>query len=90
MPVDAGTTYTLKYYTKWQENVSSNIFATVRNNADNNKIYDLPEVPFTSDWVQSNFEFVVPDTVSEIKIQFYKPNGFPPLFLDEFSLKVKE
>lgn len=88
--VDAGSTYSLSYHTSWQETVNQNIFATIRNNADNNKIYDLPEVPFTTDWVESTYEFVVPDTVSKIKVQFYKPNGFPPLFLDDFSLKLKE
>lgn len=88
MAVEAGATYSLRYFTKWRDEVSQNIFATVRNNADNNKIYDLPEVPFTTEWTESTYEFAVPDSVTEIKIQFYKPNGFPPLFLDDFSLKV--
>jgi len=88
--VETGETYTVSYFTSWRDPVTSNIFATIRNNADNSKIFDLPSVPFTTDWTESNFEFTVPDGITEIKIQFYKPSGFPPLYLDNVSIKVKE
>lgn len=88
--VEVGTTYRVSFQSRWRDEVSQNIFATIRNNADNEKMFDLPQVPFTTEWTESIYEFTVPDGITEIKIQWYKPNGFPPLYIDNVSIKVKE
>ncbi len=88
--VEPETTYVLKFFSKWREAVTQTFSGKIRNNADNELIYSLPDMPLTDQWQETIYEFTVPDTVNQLKMVFYKGQGFPPFFMDDVSLKVKE
>ncbi|HPF96780.1 MAG: glycosyl hydrolase [Flavobacteriaceae bacterium] len=89
--VDPGETYTLKFFSKWRDPVPNTFSAKIRNNNGNALLFSLPDMPQTDVWEETEYEFTVPNDVSEIKILFYKGQvnpTFPPFFLDDVSLKV--
>lgn len=88
--VEPGTTYTLRFHSKWKDSISETFAGTLRNNADNELLFVLPDMPMTDEWQETVYEFTAPEGVNELKMVFYKAQGFPPFFMDDVSLKVKE
>jgi hypothetical protein len=88
--VEPGTTYTLRFFSKWLETVTNSFSAKLRNNNGNDLLESLPDMPLTDQWEETVYEFTVPDGVTQLKMSFYKGQGFPPFFMDDVSLKVKE
>jgi hypothetical protein len=89
VPVEEGKTYIFKYNSKWNEAVANGFKPVIRNNIGNALLFTLDPVPLTTSWEETVYEFTVPAGVSELKIVFYKGQGFPPFFLDDVSLKLK-
>ncbi|MFH6768599.1 glycosyl hydrolase [Gaetbulibacter aquiaggeris] len=89
VPVEEGKTYIFKYNSKWRDAVTNGFTPVIRNNSGNAVLFTLNSVPLTTSWEETVFEFTVPAGVSELKIVFYKGQGFPPIFLDDVSLKLK-
>ncbi|MFH4969446.1 glycosyl hydrolase [Gaetbulibacter sp. M240] len=89
-PVEAGKTYVLKFSSRWLETVANSFQPVLRNNDGNALLLRLDPVPLGDSWADTVFEYTVPDGVSELKIVFYKGQGFPPFFLDDVSLKEKQ
>lgn len=88
--VEAGKTYTLKFWSKWSENISNSFAPMLRNNDGNALLYKLDPLPMTDTWEETTFEFTVPDGVTQLKIVFYKGQAtptFPSFYLDDVSLK---
>lgn len=90
VPVEAGKTYIFKFSSKWKDAVTSSFSPVLRNNSGNAILETLVNVPFSTTWEETVFEYTIPDGVSELKIVFYKGKGFPPFFLDDVSLKEKK
>lgn len=88
--VKPDTTYILKFFSKWKEAVPNTFSAKLRNNAGNDLLFSLPDMPMTDQWEEMVYEFTVPAGVTQIKMSFYKGQGFPPFFMDDVSLKVKK
>lgn len=88
--VEPGKTYNLKWFSKWRDPVTNSIFCSLRNASNNEAIDQTQDLPGTTEWTESNYEFTIPDGMSELRIQFYKANGFPPLYLDDVSLMEVE
>ena len=88
--VEAGKTYILKFNSKWRDPVTNSITPTLRNNSGNALLFKLDPIPLTDVWEETVVEYTIPAGVTELKIVFFKGNGFPPLFLDDVSLKEKK
>jgi hypothetical protein len=88
--VEPDTTYILKFFSKWRDPVNDSFSGKLRNNADNELLFSLPDMPKTTEWGETTYEFTVPAGVTQLKMVFYKVQGFPPFFMDNVSLKVKE
>lgn len=88
--VKPDTTYTLTFFSKWRENISNSFSAKLRNNADNALLFSLPDMPMTDQWEETTYEFTIPAGVTQLKMSFYKAQGFPPFFMDDVVLKVKK
>lgn len=88
--VEPGTDYTLKFFSKWSENTTMTFSGKLRDNADNSLLLSLPDMPLTDQWEETVYEFTVPDGVTQLKMVFYKGQGFPAFFMDDVSLKVSE
>ena len=88
--VEPETSYTLKFFSKWDEPVSSSFKPRVRNNEGNDLLYTLDFIPQTDTWEETVYEFTVPAGVTTIKLVFYKGQGFPPCYLDNVSLMLTE
>lgn len=87
--VQPNTTYTLRFFSKWRENVSQTFSGTLRNNDGNTLLFTLPEMPKTDKWEETVYEFKVPAGITKLRMSFYKAQGFPPFFMDDVSLKKK-
>lgn len=88
--VEAGKTYTLSYYSKWADNPPNAAFPVIRNNNGNEILFRTDGTPVSTEWEQTTYEFTVPEGVTELKVVFWKANGFPPFFLDNVSIKLNE
>jgi hypothetical protein len=88
--VTPGSNYTLKFHSKWSENITNTFTPIIRDhtvNGSSGVIHRLPDVPMTDTWIETIYQFQVPADVSIIRVVFYKSNGFPPFFLDDITLK---
>lgn len=85
--VEAGQSYRLSYYSRWLEQAPQPFTPTIRNNDGNALLFRTDETPVSIDWVQTTYDFTIPDGVSDIRVVFFKANGFPPFFLDDVSIK---
>lgn len=85
--VQPDSTYVLKFFSKWRENITQTFTGTLRNNADNSLLFSLPAMPMTDQWTETIYQFTVPQGVTQLKMSFYKAQGFPPFFMDDVSLK---
>jgi hypothetical protein len=87
--VEPGKTYTFKFFSKWNEAVTNSFKPSIRNNNGNTLLFQLDFVPSTTTWQETVFEFTVPDGVTQLRLVFFKGQGFPPFFLDDVSLQEK-
>ena len=87
LTVTPGTNYQLKFQSKWNATPASSFSAAIRNNAGNLLIYSLPQMPTSTSWNQTVYNFVVPAGVTSIRVMFFKPSG-GAFFLDNVSLKA--
>ncbi|UAM97975.1 hypothetical protein K8354_17085 [Polaribacter litorisediminis] len=92
--VTPGKTYILKFQSKWIENIPNSFSPVLRDDVAGGLglLERLPEVPKTDQWVESTYEYQVPDGVTKLRIVFYKGQvnpTFPQFFLDDVSLKEK-
>lgn len=90
LDVEPGQTLAFKYNTKWRDPVSESIRAGIRIRGvegTDGLLFQTEELSSSDQWQEGSYQFTVPDGVTGLRIIFYKPNGFPPLFLDDLSLK---
>lgn len=93
--VEPGKTYILKFWSRWNENITNSFKPALRNNLVSGAaglLYTLDFVPMTDQWQETTYEFTVPDGVTDLRIVFFKGQvspTFPPFFLDDVSLKEK-
>jgi hypothetical protein len=93
LDVEAGQTFELKYNTKWRDPVGETIRVGIRNNnveGADGLLFQTEELAMTTEWTAGSYEFTVPAGVTQIRIIFYKANGYPPLFFDDLSLMEVE
>ena len=92
LSLEPGKTYELKYFTKWKETPASTITAKIRNQDAGEVLFTTDELSTSTDWQEGSITFMLPESVGSdtVRIVFFKTNGFPPLFLDDMSLKVVE
>ncbi|RMG57424.1 MAG: hypothetical protein D6722_24935 [Bacteroidetes bacterium] len=86
-----GATYSLSFFSKWREEVPNTFSMSVKKEGASGSFFTL-ELPKSGEWVESQTEFTVPDTVTTVRVLFYKPQAsptHPPFFLDDIILKVK-
>jgi hypothetical protein len=88
--VEPGATYNLSFFSKWRDPVENTFSAKLRNNEGNDLLFSAPDMPKTTEWEPTSYEFTVPDGVTQLKMVFFKGQGFPPFFLDDVILTVKE
>jgi hypothetical protein len=89
--VTPGEEYTLKFWSKWLQPVTTSFTGTIRNENGNTLLFPLASpMPSTSTWTESTHTFTIPDGVTTIRIQFYKGPGLPPFFMDNVSFKLAE
>ncbi|WP_242116871.1 glycosyl hydrolase [Aestuariivivens sediminicola] len=95
--VEPGSTYILKFWSRWSQTVPNTFKPVLRNNEVSGGAGLLfrvePGVPMTDQWEETTFEFTVPDGVTQLRVVFYKGKvtpTFPPFYLDDVSLKLKE
>lgn len=89
--VEPGEEYTLKFWSKWQQEVTNSFTAAIRNNNGNTLLFPLPNpMPMTTEWTETVFTFTVPADVTQLRLSFYKGQGFPPFFMDNVSLRLAE
>jgi len=88
--IEPGKTYQMEFYSKWRDENPNSINPTIRNNDGNDLLFDVTNPPTTTEWEKTEFEFTMPDDIDEIRLVFYKPNGTPPFYLDNVSLKIKD
>lgn len=87
--VEPETTFILNFFSKWRDVVDRTISPKIRDNIGNVLLFAAPDLPMTDQWEETSYEFTVPAGVTQLRIVFFKGQGFPPLFLDDVSLKVK-
>tara|TARA_R110002012_G_scaffold283304_1_gene473504 strand:- start:18516 stop:19859 length:1344 start_codon:yes stop_codon:yes gene_type:complete len=90
--VEAGKTYELKFSSKWSSAVNGSFNAIVRNESDNTQVFTTIEIPMGTDWNESETEFTIPEGVTEIRVQIFKPQrnpALPPIYFDDFLLNEK-
>ena len=95
--VEPGSTYILKFWSRWSQTVPNTFKPVLRNNEVGGGAGLLfrvePGVPMTDQWEETTYEFTVPDGVTQLRVVFYKGKvtpTFPPFYLDDVSLKLKE
>lgn len=91
--VEAGKTYELQYFTKWGDAVDKTFSGGIRDEDANELLFSMDNISMSTEWTEGNFEFTVPDGVSNIRVLFFKGQvdpPFPPIFFDDISLKEKE
>ncbi len=92
LDIESSKTYTLKFYSKWSQNVTDTFTTIIKNDTGGSgkgKLWTLAPMPKSTDWSENTFEFTVPDGVDKLKFVFYKGKGYPPFFLDDVSVKEK-
>ena len=85
--VEPGKTYTLKLFSKWQDNTADMKIA-IKDNADNKRFFISDNLPKTNDWEESVFEVAIPSKTSELRLILW--NSGPVIYLDDISLKPKD
>lgn len=92
LTLEPGETYEFKYNTKWKETPDNTITAKIRNQDAGEVLFATDELSTSTEWQEGSITFTLPVSVGDdtVRIVFYKVNGFPPLYLDDMSLKIVE
>ncbi len=89
--MEPGKTYRLEFYSKWRDHNPNSINPTIRKTSEGRELlFDVTNPPPTTEWEKTEFEFTLPDDIDEIRLVFYKPNGTPPFYLDNVSIRIKD
>ena len=87
-----GEVYQLKFSAKWKETPDRRISVKLKNEEGNKAVFFEYEIFESTDWVEYDIEFTVPDGVNIARLLFYKSQTnpiLPSLFLDDFVILKK-
>ena len=87
-----GEVYNLKFSAKWKETPDRRISVKLKNEEGNNAVFLEYEIFESTDWVEYDIEFTVPEGVNIARLLFYKSQTnpiLPSLFLDDFVIQKK-
>ncbi|MFK7920641.1 MAG: glycosyl hydrolase [Bacteroidia bacterium] len=90
--VKPNQTYTLDFFSKWRDTVPNTFSMSLKQEGGAGVVIHQVEIPKSGDWTESQTEFTVPDSISSLRVLFYKPQAtpsLPPFFLDDVVLKEK-
>lgn len=90
--LESGNTYTMSFYSKWREKIPNTFSVALRQEGGAGTVFHRYELPKSADWTLSETEFTVPDSISTLRVLFYKPKEvptLPPFYLDDILLKEK-
>ena len=97
VPVEAGKTYILKFWSRWSTTVPNTFKPVLRNDEVSGGaglLFRIEDgVPMSDQWEETTFEFTVPEGVTLLRVVFFKGQvnpTFPPFYLDDVSIKLKE
>jgi hypothetical protein len=78
--VEPGATYNLSFFSKWRDPVENTFSAKLRNNEGNDLLFSAPDMPKTTEWEPTSYEFTVPNGVTQLKMVFLKARDSRPSF----------
>ena len=87
-----GEVYQLKFSAKWKDTPDRRISVKLKNEEGNKAVFLEYEIFESTDWVDYDIEFTVPDGVNIARLLFYKSQTnpiLPSLFLDDFVILKK-
>lgn len=90
--LDTSTTYRLTFYSRWRDEVPNTFSVAIKQEGGEGTVIHRYELPKSSEWTFSETEFTVPDSISDFRVLFYKPQAnptHPPFYLDDIILKEK-
>ena len=90
--LQSGEVYNLKFSAKWKETPDSRISVKLKNEEGDKAVFLEYEIFESTDWVEYDIEFTVPDGVNIARLLFYKSQTnpiLPSLFLDDFVIQKK-
>ena len=90
--LQSGEQYQLKFSARWNETPDRRINVILKNaEGDEAKFFEY-WFDDSTEWVQYDIEFTVPEGVNIVRLLFYKPQTtpiLPSLFLDDFVIQKK-
>jgi hypothetical protein len=87
-----GEVYQLKFSAKWKDTPDRRISVKLKNEEGDKAVFLEYEIFESTDWVEYDIEFTVPDGVNIARLLFYKSQTnpiLPSLFLDDFVIQKK-
>ena len=87
-----GEVYKLKFSAKWKDIPDRRISVKLKNEEGDKAVFLDYEIFESTDWVEYDIEFTVPDGVNIARLLFYKSQTnpiLPSLFLDDFVILKK-
>jgi len=87
-----GEVYQLKFSAKWKDTPDRRISVKLKNEEGDKAVFFEYEIFESTDWVEYDIEFTVPDGVNIARLLFYKSQTnpiLPSLFLDDFVIQKK-
>jgi hypothetical protein len=87
-----GEVYSLKFSAKWKDTPDRRISVKLKNEEGDKAVFLEYEIFESTDWVEYDIEFTVPDGVNIARLLFYKSQTnpiLPSLFLDDFVIQKK-
>ena len=87
-----GEVYRLKFSAKWKETPDRRISVKLKNEEGDKAVFLEYEIFESTDWVEYDIEFTVPEGVNIARLLFYKSQTnpiLPSLFLDDFVIQKK-
>ena len=87
-----GEVYQLKFSAKWKDTPDRRISVKLKNEEGDKAVFLEYEIFESTDWVEYDIEFTVPDGVNVARLLFYKSQTnpiLPSLFLDDFVIQKK-
>ena len=87
-----GEVYQLKFSAKWKDTPDRKISVKLKNEEGDKAVFLEYEIFESTDWVEYDIEFTVPEGVNIAKLLFYKAQTnpiLPSLFLDDFVIQKK-
>jgi len=87
-----GEIYRLKFSAKWKDTPDRKISVKLKNEEGDKAVFLDYEIFESTNWVEYDIEFTVPDGVNIARLLFYKSQTnpiLPSLFLDDFVIQKK-